>query len=195
MIGPTGKAKPRGRRTIVFVVSFALVAGSVLLPVHWWKSEHGAPPEIHELTRLSGHVRSLVKTRTNGTGNKPIIHLAIQEDLRDFVIEGPGYRAVKGLELLEPGVEIEFWVRTTEERRSNSTKGIDLILNSVFEWRKSPEVHALRTKTETLLGLDDFRREAEDSNHKLAYLGMLLAAAMPGRVLFVLWKERRNKRA
>lgn len=185
---------PRGVRAIILVVFLALVAGSVLLPVYWWKYEHGAPPKIHELTRLSGHVRSLVKTRTNGTGNKPIIHLAIQEDLRNFVIEGPGYRAVKRLELLKPGVEIEFWVRTTEERRSNSTKGIDLILNSVFEWRKSPEVHALRTKTETLLGLEDYRREVEDSNHRLVHLGMLVAALLVGWVLFALWKEKRNKR-
>lgn len=184
---------PRVLQAIIFVVFFVMVAGSVLLPVYWWKNEDGAPPQIHELTRLSGHVRSLVKIRTNGTGNKPIIHLTIQEDLRDFVIEGPGYGAAKRLEALEPGIEIEFWVRTTEERRSNSTNGIDLILNSVFEWRKRSEVYALRTKTETLLSLDDYRREVEDSNYTLVYLGMFLAALLVGWVLFAIWKEKRNK--
>ena len=182
---------PRGVRAIIFFVFLALVAGSVLVPLYWWKNEDGAPPQIHELTRMTGHVRSLETTGTIGTRKKPIIHLTIQEDLRDFEISGPGYRAVKRLELLKPGVEIEFWVRTTEERRSNSTKEIDLILNSVFSWRKRPEVYALRTKTETLLGLEDYHREVDGSNHKLVYLGMLVAVLLMGRVLFAILKEKR----
>lgn len=113
-------------------------------------------PNANELVKISGHVRAIERTKTKQRHSKPIIYLNIHEDLRTFEISGSGYSAVRGLKTLTPGKKVEFSIRKDESE----------------SMEYNPTIYELRTDSNLVLSLSDYKDKADTSNRKTLYLGI-----------------------
>jgi len=157
-----------------FSLGVILLCGLLIgIPTLFIKFGIGKSPTNNELVIVSGHIRSVEKTSTNGKSPQKIIYLSINEDLRQFKIDEHGISAISQLETLTPGLKIAISISKAESDQSNPTSGIDAILNTLFEWRKMPTVYELRTERGILLKLDNYNDEMDASNIHAFYLAII----------------------
>lgn len=177
------------RIVLIFVSVFAFFF--IVIPIWIWTENKDKSINEDELITLTGHVSTTRKTRTPGKHGSPIIYLTINENARTFRIANSSYRAVDDsriLSLLTPGTEIEIKTKESEIERSNSRHGINKMLNSIFQWRGQPQVYALRTKTDTLLSIEDYEWEEEEFNLSNIKWGIILVLLIAGRLLWIYYK-------
>lgn len=163
-----------GQHTLAAIVLAAILMCGLLIgtPALLMKFGAGKSPTNKELVTISGHLRSIEKTSTNGKSPQQIIYLSINEDSRQFKIDEHGISAINQLDILTPGTQISFSISKSESDRSSSSSEINILLNALFEWRKIPTVYELRTEREILLRLDSYNSVADASNIRALYLGI-----------------------
>ena len=183
----------------IILIAVGLFSFFFIAITYWISSENGNHSvSIDELTQLDGHIKTLRKTTTVGRHSKPIIYLTLSEYPYTFRIANSSYMAINAKEVMDNltvGTKVELWTKKKELTRSNSNGIINAPLNSMLKWRKQPLIYSIKTDKLSLLTIQQYNNHEEELNTDNLKWGIILVLFIAGRLIWVVFKERKEKRA
>ena len=165
---------------------------------YWIHIENGNQSiSIDELAKLEGHIKSIRETTTGGKHSKPIIYIELNEYPHTFRVANSSYRAINphAFGELATGTSVDLWTKDQELARSTSNGIVDKIVNSILKWRKQPLIYAISTADNPLLTIQQYNEQEEEFNFDNIIWGAVLVAFIAGRLIWVSYKEGKEKHA
>ena len=188
--------------THIILIAVGLFSFFFIAIPYWISSENGNHSvSIDELSQLDGSVKTLRKTTTTGGrygSSKPIIYLTLSEYPYTFRIANSSYSAIKAKEVMDNlavGTKVKLWTKKKELARSNSNGILNRVLNSMLKWRKQPLIYSIKTDKLSLLTIQQYNNHEEKFNTNNLKWGIILVLFIAGRLIWVVFKERKEKRA